>query len=206
MSCVVWNARGLGNQRAFRELKRLIAEKDPSLIFISESKLRDYQCNWWKSVLGFSGLFAVSCQGRSGGLILLWKDPLDVMIHSYSSGHIYCSVNHVGKKWRFTGFYGSPEACSRHLSWDLLRRLHNLSNLKGLPWLVGGDFNEICYDEEKSGGNLRPLAQTQAFRDVLDDCSLQDLHVRGEFYTWVNRRAAAATIFERLDRYVATFD
>lgn len=46
MSCVVWNSRGLGNQWAFLELKLFIAEKDPSLIFISESKLRDYQIDW----------------------------------------------------------------------------------------------------------------------------------------------------------------
>lgn len=66
MSCIIWNARGLGNQRAFRELKRLLAEKDPSLLFISETKMRDYQCIWWKAIFGFTGMFTVNCRGRSG--------------------------------------------------------------------------------------------------------------------------------------------
>ncbi|XP_075523988.1 uncharacterized protein LOC142556413 [Primulina tabacum] len=173
MSFIVWNARGLGNQRAFRELKRLDAEKDPSLLFISESKMRDYQCRWWINSLGFFGMFTVSCQGRSGGLILLWKAPLDVTVHSYSSDHIDCMVKLFEKCWRFTGFYGNPNASNIHLSWELLRRLSGIQEFIGVSWLVGGDFNEICLDQEKLGGNLRPLHQTQAFWDALDECTLR---------------------------------
>ncbi|XP_073119573.1 uncharacterized protein [Henckelia pumila] len=40
----------------------------------------------------------------------------------------------------------------------------------------------------------------------MDFCSLQDLHGIGDFFTWVNRRAREHLIFERLDRYVASFD
>ncbi|XP_073057177.1 uncharacterized protein [Primulina eburnea] len=206
MSCLVWNARGLRNQRAFRELQRLIAEKNPSLIFFCETKLRDFNCKRWKVALGFSGLFVVNCEGRSGGLIMLWKEPLNVTVFSYSSGHIDSIVQHGDKRWRFTGFYGHPEANNRHISWTLLRRLSCMHDLSMLPWIVGGDFNEICFDSEKLGGNPRPLGQTRAFRDVLDASNLQDLHAEGEFFTWVNRRASPNVIFERIDRYVATFE
>ncbi|XP_075475625.1 uncharacterized protein LOC142507719 [Primulina tabacum] len=206
MSCIVWNARGLGNQRAFRELKRLFAEKNPSLLFLSETKLRDYQCRWWKNVLGFSGMFVVNCLGRSGGLMLMWKEPLDVRIQSYKMGHIDCTVRHFEKLWRFTGFYGNLDSNKRHLSWDLLLRLHGMPEYKSLPWLVGGDFNEVCFDTKKMGGNLRSFHQTLDFRDILDTCSLQDLHGSGDFFTWVNRRHEGELIFEGLDRYVGTFE
>ncbi|XP_075473358.1 uncharacterized protein LOC142504367 [Primulina tabacum] len=206
MSCIVWNARGLGNQRAFRELQRLIAEKNTSLIFLCETKLRDFNCKSWKVVLGFSGLFVVNCEGRSGGLILLWKEPLNVTVLSYSSGHIDSIVRHGEKRWRFTGFYGHPEANNRHISWTLLRRLSCMHELSRFPWIVGGDFNEIFFDTEKHGGNPQPLGQTRAFREVLDVSNLQYLHVEGEFFTWVNRRAHPNVIFERIDRYVATFE
>ncbi|XP_075507390.1 uncharacterized protein LOC142544216 [Primulina tabacum] len=76
----------------------------------------------------------------------------------------------------------------------------------GYRGTVGGDFNEICFDTEKHGGNPRPLGQTRAFREVLDISNLQDLHAEGEFFTWVNRRAHPNVIFERIDRYVATFE
>ncbi|XP_073317293.1 uncharacterized protein [Primulina huaijiensis] len=151
-------------------------------------------------------MFVVNCVGRSGGLILLWKEPFAVKVHSYTMGHIDCGVQHEENRWRFTGFYGHPETQHRHVSWALLRRLSRLSELQGLPWLVGGDFNEICYDSEKYGGNIRPPNQTRAFRDTLDDCLLQDLHGGGEIFTWVNRRSLSNIIFERLDRYTATLE
>ncbi|XP_075524522.1 uncharacterized protein LOC142556916 [Primulina tabacum] len=152
MSCISWNARGLGNQRAFRELKRLLAERNPTLLFLCETKRRDSNFTWWKDVLGYSGMFVVNCVGRSGGLALL-----------------------------------VPE-------------------LHGIPWLVGGDFNEISSDSEKFGGNRRPAAQTRAFRDTLSDCGLQDLHGSGDLFTWVNRRSPEHIIIERLDRFVANFE
>ncbi|XP_073302892.1 uncharacterized protein [Primulina huaijiensis] len=123
-----------------------------------------------------------------------------------AKGHIDCSIQHDEKLWRFTGFYGNPETSRMHFSWDLLRRLNCMREFSRLPWLVGGDFNEICFDREKSGGNPRPLSQTREFWNVLDDCSLQDLHGVGEFFTWVNRRSTDDLIFARLDRYVATFE
>ncbi|XP_075499746.1 uncharacterized protein LOC142538273 [Primulina tabacum] len=206
MSCISWNVRGLGNQRVFRELKRLVAERNPSLLFLCETKRRDSNFTRWKDVLGYSGMFVVNCVGRSGGLTLLWKSPFDVTIYSYTLGHIDCLVQHDEKRWRFTGFYGHPETQLRHSSWALLRRLSRVPELHGIPWLVGGDFNEISFDSEKFGGNRKPAAQTRAFRDTLSDCGLQNLHGSGDLFTWVNRRSLEHNIFERLDRFVATFE
>ncbi|XP_073282346.1 uncharacterized protein [Primulina huaijiensis] len=139
--------------------------------------------------------------------MLLWRTPFEVIIHSYSSGHIDCSIQHEEKLWRFTGFYRNPDSSRRHFSWDMLQRLCSMPELCNLTWLVGGDFNEICFDREKFWGNPRPLSQTRAFRDVLDNCSLQDLYGEGEFFTWVNlTHSLDGLIFARLDRYVASFE
>ncbi|XP_073307184.1 uncharacterized protein [Primulina huaijiensis] len=129
-------------------------------------------------------------------------DSVKVSIQSYSNGHIDCIVHDSEQDWRFTGFYGNPEVHMRHFSWELLHRLKDMAELKEIPWLIGGDFNEICYDSEKLGGNRRAPRQMQAFREVLELCELQDLHCSGEFFTWVNRRDSANIIFERLDRFV----
>ncbi|XP_073133915.1 uncharacterized protein [Henckelia pumila] len=195
------NVRGLGNQRAFRELKRLIADKQPSLLFLCETRKRDINNQQWSSLLGFKGCFSVSSMGHSGGLCLCWKDPLEVSIKSYSLGHIDCIVRHDDKIWRFTGFYGNPETRHRHLSWSLLKRLANMHEFNGFPLLIGGDFNEICYESEKLGGNRRPTSQMEEFRNVLDICNLQSLHCSGDLFTWANRQQNEALIFERLDRF-----
>ncbi|XP_073138442.1 uncharacterized protein [Henckelia pumila] len=81
-----------------------------------------------------------------------------------------------------------------------------MDSLRGLPWLVGGDFNEICSNSEKVGGHPRAESQMDKFRETLDVCSLQDLHCGGEFFTWTNRRIGDNFVMERLDRFTGTFD
>lgn len=66
------------------ELKRLVAEKDPTKLILSESKMRSSKIKWWKDLLGYTGMFVVDHKGRSGGLILLWKDPFDITVKSYT--------------------------------------------------------------------------------------------------------------------------
>jgi hypothetical protein len=74
------------------------------------------------------------------------------------------------------------------------------------PWTVSleqrpdlkGDFNEILFGYEKEGDNIRPQRCMQAFRDVLEECGLQDLGYCGDIFTW--RRGK---IRERLDRAVS---
>ncbi|XP_075475208.1 uncharacterized protein LOC142505947 [Primulina tabacum] len=130
---------------------------------------------------GERGSFMVDCRGRSRGLAIFWQDSVKVCIKSYSNGHIDCIVHDSKQDWRFTGFYGNPEVPMRHFSWELLHRLKDIAELKEIPWLIGGDFNEICFDSEKLGGNRRAPSQMQAFREILELCELQDLHCLGHF-------------------------
>ncbi|KAL5798070.1 hypothetical protein ACOSQ2_002890 [Xanthoceras sorbifolium] len=106
-----------------------------------------------------------------------------------------------GSCWRFTSFYGDPNATCRSHSWSLLRRLAGLSNL---PWLVGGDFNEILRWEEKSGGLFRSHKAVSLFRGATDDCNLVDVGFRGHDFTWSNKQLGANLIQERLDKYLCS--
>ncbi|KAH6801255.1 hypothetical protein C2S52_001719 [Perilla frutescens var. hirtella] len=64
--------------------------------------------------------------GNKGGLLLLWKWPIDVTIRSYSPGHIDCMGRFHDVEWRW--------------------------RLEGKSLAIGGDFNEIMFDSEKIGG------------------------------------------------------
>ncbi|KAK6163523.1 hypothetical protein DH2020_000387 [Rehmannia glutinosa] len=141
---------GLGMQP--RQDQRLIAEKDPKRLFLSETKMKARNCNNWKAILGYAGIFIVDCVGKKGGLMLLWKEAATVKILSYSEGHIDSQIQEENAIWRFTGFYGNPEASKRRDSWQLLRRLATIPESKELPSLVRGDFNEICHHNDKCGG------------------------------------------------------
>ena len=103
--------------------------------------------------LGFDAKLVVDRSGNSGGLCLLWKESVEVNLLSFSRFHIdYVVVSDMNCHWRLTGFYRDPVTTQRSHGWMLLRRLTGLSLL---PWIMGGDFNEILSLSEKQGGAVR---------------------------------------------------
>lgn len=137
-------------------------------------------------------------EGMAGGLALMCRKDVDVSLLSFSLKHIDAEVVLPGKniKWRFTGFYVFPEQLRYH-SWDLLR---TLSSRSVLPWVVGGDFNEIMSNDEKSGGLVRAPGLMNAFREGLLVCDLTDLGFEGCKFTRSNNRVDHFTVRCRLDR------
>lgn len=99
--------------------------------------------------MGFRNGLAVERIGYRGGLLLSWNDEVDATIQSFSKGHVDALVKMPGNTiWRFTGVYGEPRQNFSTHFWSLIRILHSVSRI---PWLLGGDFNEILKAEEKNG-------------------------------------------------------
>ncbi|KAL5734017.1 hypothetical protein ACOSP7_031878 [Xanthoceras sorbifolium] len=94
------------------------------------------------------------------------------------------------------GFYGKLVVERDVHSWTLLKRLHGLSSL---PWLCGGDWNEILYDSEKLGGGVRAPFLIDNVREAVGYCGLQDLGFFGPEFTWCNKREGVDLIQVRLD-------
>ncbi|KAM7250684.1 hypothetical protein ACFE04_022567 [Oxalis oulophora] len=84
-------------------------------------------------------------------------------------------------------------------SWELLCGLSGVSNL---PWLVGGNFNEILNQSEKSGGLRRLEGKINNFRQGIHDCNLQEVTASGPFFTWKKNRSHGMFL-EKLNRVVA---
>ena len=82
--------------------------------------------------------------------------------------------------FRFTGFYGFPNAIDKERSWQLLKGLYRED---GMCWTVGGDFNEILHVEEKVGGIHRAQSQIEAFKEAVNYCGLNDLQYLGYTFT-----------------------
>ena len=60
--------------------------------------------------LGFSGCFAVSSEGRSGGLALFWVKECVVSLGHYSMNIIDGLINlEDGSVWKSTFVYGEPK-------------------------------------------------------------------------------------------------
>ncbi|KAL5571442.1 hypothetical protein UlMin_021039 [Ulmus minor] len=183
-----------------------LGEEDPSLLFLCETKLQPQQCRNLIVKLGYDGCYSQACDKRRGGLILLWKEPMIVDIQSSSPEHIDAIIKHDHKCWRFTGFYGSPVVEYRKFSWQLLLKLSAISELSHMPWLIGGDFNEILLDLEKRVGRPRVLKQMRDFQSVLDLCGVKDLSFFGDCFMWANKQKNSDFVQARLDRFVGNYD
>uniref|UniRef100_A0A803KXJ5 Endonuclease/exonuclease/phosphatase domain-containing protein n=1 Tax=Chenopodium quinoa TaxID=63459 RepID=A0A803KXJ5_CHEQI len=150
-------------------------------------------------------MIAVDYEGygrkRSGGLVLMWKDGVDVEIKSYSLNHIDAWVKLAKKgKWRFTGLYGFPEEENKYKTGLLLENLHH--NHRGL-WLCGGDLNLMLTSDEKKGGRDFNMAEAEILRRTVDLCELEDMGFVGHNYTWTNNRGGDKNVQERIDRFLA---
>ena len=142
-------------------------------MFLAETWLVEARLVGIRDSLQFGQYHSVSKVNHGGGLALFWKKDFNLPVVSSSINHIDAVIfEGTDKAWRFTSFYGVPETHLHSVSWNLLRTLHNQLTL---PWLCGGDFNELSKSHEKRGGRPRPYRQMQKFRDVLDECGLWDL-------------------------------
>jgi hypothetical protein len=111
--------------------------KKPQLVFIMETRMQQNKADRLRSKLGFDNCFVVDSKGKSGGMMLFWNSSSGVEIQNYSRRHINAVVQRSTDDlvWKFTGFYGHPEAGRRAESWALLRHLASLSPD---PWLCLG--------------------------------------------------------------------
>ncbi|XP_030969970.1 uncharacterized protein LOC115990264 [Quercus lobata] len=202
MSCLAWNCRGLGNLRTVRELGEIVRAKDPSLVFLAETLTDEARLEFVQGSLGFDHRWVVPRVGRSGGLVLFWKASVKLTVVGSCKNYIDGFVDKGEEsEWRLTGFYGEPETANRIEAWNKLRCLNSYPTC---PWLCLGDFNEIVRQDEKVGGALRSHNQMQLFRDVLDECGFMDLGFVGPKFTWARHYEDGSSIWERLDRGLAT--
>lgn len=201
MNLLSWNCRGLGRDSVVGELRWLVKQYRPSLLFLSETKMREERVKPFMWSLGYNGCLAVNCQGRSGGLVLFWSTEHCVSLQSLCPNFIDVHVTETsGMTWRATFVYGEPKTAQRHVFWDRLRFLK--AQWQG-PWVCIGDFNEALSNDEHLGPTVRDENQMRLFRECLEDCQLVDLGFCGPKFTWNNRQQGASNIRVRLDRAVA---
>ncbi|KAL2532641.1 Uncharacterized protein Adt_05992 [Abeliophyllum distichum] len=105
--------------------------------------------------------------------------------------HIKVEDPRLPRPMYITPVYAS---CSPVRRRDLWMGLHQISLVVDGPWMVGGDFNVIAHNGERTGHNTRDRGTTD-FADLMMDCGLTDAGYSGSQYPWTNGR-----VWKRLDR------
>ena len=103
-----------------------------------------------------------------------------------------------GIVWVFTGVYGSFTREERECLWE------EIGAIRGIweePWCLGGDFNIILSQSERSRQG-RITSAMRRFAQVVDELGLVDLQLQGGSFTWsggLNNQSRA-----RLNRFLVT--
>ncbi len=92
MNILSWNCWGLGNPTAVLALHNLVKVQGPKVLFLMETKLDGKKMEVLRVELRFKFCFTVPSRGSSGGLALLWNDPVELTIQNYTQNHIDAHV------------------------------------------------------------------------------------------------------------------
>ena len=98
----------------------------------------------------FLGWGVLDASGSEGGILICWDkrtlEVLDLEVGQYSVSYRFRNVED-GFVWVFMGVYGPFTREERECLWE------ELGAIRGIwedPWCLGGDFNIILFQREKS--------------------------------------------------------
>ncbi|CAN0920895.1 hypothetical protein LINGRAHAP2_LOCUS32319 [Linum grandiflorum] len=198
MIVLIWNCQGLGNPCAASVLGELVKTHRPNVVFLSETQVDNSRMEEIRILLKFEECFLVPARGHSGGLSLLWREKDAVHITQFHTHFIDAHVRGVvNDSFRLTGFYGCPERERRRESWELLKRLNQVTCG---PWCVVGDFNDILHQHEQNGRHARQQNLIDRFREAVAECNLVDVELEGCPFTWSRAKGKPHGVESRLDR------
>ena len=198
MTHLFWNCRGLGSDTVVRALHGLIRKYRPSMIFLSETKMKNHRICGVRRRMGYCNGFDVAPIGTAGGLSLWWDNTVTVNVLESSKHFIDARCNIVDStiSFRFTGVY---ETSYRAEKCDFWRGMVQHFAPDNIPWICGGDFNEFLWDHEKSGGVEVRYNRYRFLEEFMGKVDLLDLGFNGPKFTWRGTRNGQL-VEARLDR------
>ena len=169
------------------------------MIFLSKTKIPIRKCSNFLMSLGFYNLDFVDPRGKKGGLVVGWKNGVDIEITYKCCNMINGLVfsDHLNESCLISFVYGPPNRNNRGPFWEAVEKV---GEAFGGGWLCIGDFNHVFSQTHKKGGKLVASSSSGGPNDVNEKNGLIDINFSSNPYTWSNGREGLANIKERLDR------
>ena len=197
-----WNVRGLNDPDKHKPFSNWLSTYQPLFGSILETHIKDYNlhyvmsktCRGWKFTSNHS-------EDEDGRIIIIWKDSVDVRVLQQSRQAVTCEVKLPGSApFVFTAIYASNERTERTDLWVELLNLYQSFSLDTVPWVLGGDFNQIIHPAEHSLPEVNSLTSDMIeLRDCFTQMGLYDLRYQGSLYSWTNHQPEDP-IAKKLDR------
>ncbi|KAM2983041.1 hypothetical protein FF2_009016 [Malus domestica] len=197
MIYIVWNYCGFGSDTVVRALHGFIRRYRPSIIFLSETKMKNHIIIGVRRRLGFRNGFDVPLVGTAGGLSLWWNDSMEVNVVSANKHLIHMKLRITGDEWFHASWiYGTSYRNEKVEFWHWISAELRPNDI---PWIWVGDFNKILSDDEKSRGSQRTQTAATFLQSFMNNLELMDLGFSGPKFTWRGTRNGCL-VQERLDR------
>lgn len=195
-----WNCHGLGRSVTTQALKELIFKHRPSIVFLSETRMKDDRLSEIKKFCKMPHGESVKPVRTGGGLALWWDNSVKVQV-LFKSKNLFDTIVGLpdGSHIRISWFYGPPKNQQKASFWN---PLNSFSGSIDLPWLCAGDFNEFIWPHEKEGGKPWNPGKKRFLREFMDANDLIDIQFKGQNFTWCNNWPGGGLIKIRLDRGV----
>jgi hypothetical protein len=142
-------------------------------------------------------------RGSSGGLLVgVRSDTMEVLASSDGEYDIKLTIRNKADDfiWSMVAVYGPAQDAFKA---DFICELVNLAKDNPYPMIIGGDFNLLRFQHEKSKGHFNshwPFL----FNAVIDSLDLRDVAMVGRQFTWAN--SLPDPTYEKLDRVLMDTD
>ena len=105
------------------------------MFFLSKTHLGKAKAETLKSRWGCDHYIIHESDGRSGGLLMLWRKEVVIQLNDVSKYFIDVVVRD-GDEWRLTGVYGEPSWDHEDQTWGHYARYMVAVRSPGWPWVI----------------------------------------------------------------------
>ena len=151
-------------------------------------KLRTRLSAWrrLKKILHFDNCFVVEAMNKAGGIIVFWNKEIKIKEIKSSTFTIEVLIEdeEVNQEWWLIGIYASCDSQIRKGQWEVISRR---KELWGENWIILGDFNNLCSNEEKWGGRHRKEWSFYDFKNFIHENGMIYIGFERNPWTWSNQ-------------------
>lgn len=162
---LIWNFRGVGNAPYLRRLKKLVKNHQVKLFVVLEPKVYNDDITAYQNKLQIHRFHSKSTKHN---LDFFWKD-MDCQVREVEEQYITISIHSASSHVMLICTYVSCDGRKRRELW------HKLLNADiNSEWLLAGDFNVVCSQDEKLGGNTINNTDVADFDKMIHQIALID--------------------------------
>ncbi|XP_026440651.1 uncharacterized protein LOC113339624 [Papaver somniferum] len=197
MKIVSWNVQGIANNFTKQQFQNLVKTQNSDFIFLCETKIDESRMMLIAQYVHYYNFACIDREGMAGGLVLMWKDGIDVEVIGCENNIIHALIQLYPSKPQvlISFMYGSTYTKPKKTQWNCLCEF---SKDIQLSWLVIGDLN---FHLDCNSNTSDKWVQYR-----VNDAGLIDIGYEGKDYTWTSNSFGTGTRKARLDMALSNND